>query len=771
MIKASIAGFKPSGHGIGSMLLLASFQLAAQTNQEIYTDSLQNGWADWGWAQINYANSSPVHQGSKSVSVTMGAWQAIYMEHSDFDCTLFTNLSLWLNGGASGGQQLRVQALIGGSQQNEVSIAPLPRNTWTNVIVSLSSLGVAGSPNLDGFWVADRIGVAQPVFYVDDVVLIGGPPPPQTTNSSVTVSLNATANRHLISPLIYGVAFATSNQLADLNSPVNRSGGNGETRYNWQVNAHNHGADWYFESIADSSSAPGADGDDFVSQSRAGNAEPMLTVPMIGWAPKLGSNRGKLASYSISKYGAQTGNDGQWFADAGNGIRASDSTPITWNDPNDANVAVDSAFEQDWVRHLTNRWGTSEKGGVHYYFLDNEHSIWHATHQDVHPIGATMREIRDRMFEYASRVKEVDPAAWVLGPEEWGWSGYLYSGYDQQWGSQHGWSSFPDRSTNGGWDYLPWLLDQFRRRDATNGTRLLDYFTVHFYPQNGEYENGISASMQTMRNKSTRSLWDPKYVEPNWIADTVRLIPRLKSWVATNYPGTKIGITEYNWGAENHINGATAQADILGIFGREELDLGVRWTTPDVSTPTYKAMKLYRNYDGNRSGFGDISISATVPDPDSLSVFAAVRSTDGALTMVAINKVAGWTPVSVVVTNYLSKGMAQVWQLTASNSITQMPDLHFTGNSFTNTVPPQSVSLFVMTAGTAPRLEPGALADDGGTFDLWLFGQSGQRYAIQSSVNLVAWNPAQTNYLESESLHLTLSAATRQTYYRAVWVP
>ena len=125
----------------------------------------------------------------------------------------------------------------------------------------------------------------------------------------------------------------------------------------------------------------------------------------------------------------------------------------------------------------------------------------------------------------------------------------------------------------------------------------------------------------------------------------------------------------------------------------------------------------------------------------------------------------------MVVTNYLSKGMAQVWQLTASNSITRMPDLHFTGNSFTNTVPPQSVSLFVMTAGTAPSLKPGTLADDGGTFDLWLFGQSGQRYAIQSSANLVAWNPAQTNYLKSESLHLTLPAATRQTYYRAVWVP
>ena len=30
-------------------------------------------------------------------------------------------------------------------------------------------------------------------------------------------------------------------------------------------------------------------------------------------------------------------------------------------------------------------------------------------------------------------------------------------------------------------------------------------------------------------------------------------------------PGTPIGITEYNWGAESHINGVTTQADILGL--------------------------------------------------------------------------------------------------------------------------------------------------------------------------------------------------------------
>ena len=92
------------------------------------------------------------------------------------------------------------------------------------------------------------------------------------------------------------------------------------------------------------------------------------------------------------------------------------------------------------------------------------------------------------------------------------------------------------------------------------------------------------------------------------------------------YPGTPIGITEYNWGAEAHINGATTQADILGIFGREGLDMAARWTTPDATTPTYKAMKMYRNYDGNKSTFGDTSVSAAVPNPDNVSAFAAQRS-------------------------------------------------------------------------------------------------------------------------------------------------
>jgi hypothetical protein len=158
-----------------------------------------------------------------------------------------------------------------------------------------------------------------------------------------------------------------------------------------------------------------------------------------------------------------------------------------------------------------------------------------------------------------------------------------------------------------------------------------------------------------------------------------------------------VGITEYNWGAENHINGATAQADILGIFGREGLDMAARWTTPASSTPTYKAMKMYRNYDGSKSAFGDTSVAATMSNPDIVAAFAAQRSTDGALTIMVISKyLSGNAPATINLANFAHSGTAQVWQLTAANTINRLADIGLSGNSFGVTLPPQSITLFVV---------------------------------------------------------------------------
>ena len=689
-----------SANSIGGLVcllcLVFTFSVRAQTDQPIYTDSLQNGWVNYSWATVNLSNTSPTHSGTASASVNAAAYQAIYLHHNSFSTANYTNLSFWIHGGTGGGQQLQVNATSGGSPLTAYNLAPLTANSWQQITISLASLGFSSSSTMDGFWIQDRSGTTQAAFYVDDIVLIGGVPPPPP-NISVAINVDTALNRHAISPLIYGTAYATTTQLLDLNAPLNRQGGNNTSRYNWQLNADNRANDFYFESIP-FANTPGEVGDTFVQTSKNGNAQPMLTVPIIDWVAKVGANRTKLASFSIAKYGAQTGNDAMYFPDAGNGVRTNGQN-VTGNDPNDANVPNNTAFQQTWLQHLIGRWGNSANGGVRYYLLDNEHSIWFSTHRDVTPTGANMENIFGKMRDYSLMIKNQDAGAQTLGPEEWGWSGYFYSGYDQQYAPSHNYT-YPDRAAHGNLDYVAWLLQQFKADEQTRGKRLLDIFTLHFYPQSGEFSDNVSSDMQLRRNRSTRSLWDVNYTDESWINDKVKLVPRMKDWVAVNYPNTKIGLTEYNWGAENHINGATTQADIYGILGREGMDAATRWTTPDTATPTYKAMKMYRNYDGNNSGFGDVSVKATLPNPDEVSAFAAVRSGDNALTVMVINKSTDNAVTTLNLSNFTGSGTAQVWQLTAANQISRLADVGASGNAINASLPPQSITLFVAASSS-----------------------------------------------------------------------
>ena len=354
-------------------------------------------------------------------------------------------------------------------------------------------------------------------------------PAARAQNPGVTISIDVNAGRHRIDPNIYGVAHASAADLTDLNVPLNRNGGNNTTRYNWQLNADNRGNDWYYESIADASAVAGERGDTFFSTSRPANAQAMLTIPMIDWVAKLGrqsrtSSRAS-PSRSTGRRPATIGSGSPMPATAS----CTNGQNVTGNDPNDANVPSTSSFQQGWVQHLVGRWGTNASGGVRYYILDNEPSIWHTTHRDVHPTGATMDEIRDKMVDYAGKIKAVDPSALIVGPEEWGWSGYFYSGYDQQYGSLHGWSTLPDRATaTAGADYLPWLLDQIRQTTSPPAGRAAR--RIH-----GAL---LSAGRRIRRRHVERdaaqakpvhaSLWDPNYVDETWINDKVKLIPRLQ---------------------------------------------------------------------------------------------------------------------------------------------------------------------------------------------------------------------------------------------------
>jgi hypothetical protein len=337
------------------------------------------------------------------------------------------------------------------------------------------------------------------------------------------------------------------------------------------------------------------------------------------------------------------------------------------------------------------------------------------------------------------------------------------SGYDQQYAAAHGWAGpYPDQTAHGGMQHIPWLLQSLQQYQTATGVRLLDILSVHYYPQQGEFGDDDSPAMQAIRNRSTRSLWDPNYTDTSWIDSVVMLIPRLKSWVSTYYPGLMTAITEYNWGDEGEMNGATAQADILGIFGREGLDMASRWTTPATNSPCYLAMKLYRNYDGANSTFGDTSIQCSAPNPDAVAAFAAQRTSDGALTLMLINKLTTASSVQVDLAGFSPLGTVGAWQIspTSSSAIQSLPSAQVGAGGFTVSLPAQSVTLYVLPQSSGIA----------GSVKLQNF--SGDPTKIPVTIQIR--NPGTTTAVQTQTVYLnpdgtfSLSTTLKATYDVAV---
>ena len=230
-----------------------------------------------------------------------------------------------------------------------------------------------------------------------------GAAPAFAQNPPAAVSVDAVASRHAISPLIYGVAFGDAATLNDLKCKLNREGGNNTSTYNWELNADNRSVSWYWESLPYPSAVPGEWVDSIIGVSKAAGADAMITVPMLPYMADLGAGRSPKWSFSIAKYGPQADSDaGSGLPDAGNGISTAAGNPfIVGNNPLDAYVDSDFAVQQGWIQHLVGKWGQAAAGGVKYYNLDNEPTIWFSDHRDVHPIGPTMDEIRDKAFAFA----------------------------------------------------------------------------------------------------------------------------------------------------------------------------------------------------------------------------------------------------------------------------------------------------------------------------------------------------------------------------------
>ena len=530
-----------------------------------------------------------------------------------------------------------------------------------------------------------------------------------TAHADVTVTIDANAGQHPISPLIYGMNFPDSAQLA-AGVPLARWGGNSTSRYNYQIDVSNSANDYYFENTpgcwstaanycnpapTDPKTNSGANA--FITAAQAAGAMQLVTMPTIGYVAKgppqyahpftCGCPKTFNANQdSYDPYDANCGN-----CKVGGNYITPPATPLT-------STAITTQWDSDWVTYLTGKFGASN--GKRIYALDNEPALWSSTQHDVHPARLGYDELWQRMRDHAVAILAADPTATISGPAEWGWLNYLCSDADVV--SNGCSASSPDRAAHGGEELVAWLLDQAKAYEQANGKRILHYLDLHYYPQGGDPPEVL------------RSLWDPTYTDPSYINAKIRLIPRMRDWVDQHYPGTKLLVSEYDFYHHDEPLGAITYAEALGIFGREGLDAATAWAPPASTEKAFGAYLLYLNYDGAGSHFETTSVQTTVTG-SGVAAFAATGGTK--MTVVLVNETAQPTAVTLQLQNFGTAATASLFT-GASPTIAKQPDVPVANGQVTVSVPAMSFALVAI-----PRDVP--LVDGAGGGDGSLGAKSG----------------------------------------------
>lgn len=490
--------------------------------------------------------------------------------------------------------------------------------------------------------------------------------------ADVALEVHADQARHAISALIYGTNGAPD--LAHNRQTLVRSGGNRLTAYNWENNASNAGSDWMYQNddFMSSSEEPAKPIIDAVHEAAQNGAASIVTVPLVDYVAadkaKGGDVRNSGADYLAKRFRQNKPAKGAAFGPS----------------PDTADAFV---YQDEFVAYLLAKVGQAKV----LFSLDNEPDLWSSTHAEVHPKPVTYAELWDRTQRFSSAIKKVAPGAAVLGPVSYGYNGYV---------------SLQNASDANGRDFLEWYLDQAKAAEAQHG-RLIDYLDLHWYPEakgggTRITEASTDPKVVAAREQAPRSLWDDSYAEESWIHDVlgepIDLLHRLVKKIDAHYPGTQLAITEWNYGGGGHISGAIAVADVLGIFGREGVDLACYWALSDNEQFAYAAFRAYRNFDGQGGSFGDTSVQASSDDPESVTFYASLSSSDpNKVVLIAINKAGASKTAALRLYHSSAFRTLKVYRLSAENArVMPQADQASAGkNAFLLNLPAQTVSVLV----------------------------------------------------------------------------
>ncbi|MFC0216436.1 glycoside hydrolase family 44 protein [Paenibacillus chartarius] len=680
----------------GSTTSSAYVQVISYTPEAAYIEGLAEGYSNWSWGTSNFDNSTPAASGSRSISFQAAGYQGIWL-HRDkmMDMNGYYGISMKVHGGTNGGQQLHVNLNEGRNHVGSFDLAQvlpngIPAGQWTEVKLKFADLGV-DALSFDGIVVHAWGEHDQGTVYFDDINMLKNNDVvdlPEPELPSVNVTIDSTQGRRTLSPGIFGINFEDTyhEERSTLGFPIKRWGGNAMTRYNWELDTTNRGGDWFFLNVPYGEQGSSL-ADQFIGGQQQQGADVLLQVPTIGWTPK---SRDIGWSFSIQKYGAQQSNECAWGEawcrrDAGNG-RKPDGSYMTGNDPTDTSKQVGPDFITRWIEHLKEKFG----GYVHKYALDNEPMLWPHSHWDVHPQMTTYDEVWNYTKEYASAIKAADPQAEIFGPVPWGWCEYFYSAKDGCYPGE-------DMAAHGDKPYLEWFLSKVEEHRQQTGQRLVDVLDIHYYPaeDNIPFSTDESPAMTKRRFNSLKSLYDPAFVDPSsWIQEPVKLLPRMRDMIERNAPGTKLSISEYNFGDGTGIGSGLAQAEALALFAREGVDYAMRWGALDSNTPLEDAFKIFLNYDGQGSKVEGEIVSTFSSNGDTVGAYTFV-SQQGKKFVLLINK--DTAPRVAGVAGDLSlNGPAQLYRFDAKTRLAPAGTVQGTAEGLSLKLPARSATLVVI---------------------------------------------------------------------------
>jgi hypothetical protein len=551
--------------------------------------------------------------------------------------------------------------------------------------------------------------------------------------AAIQFTADSGQNVKSISPYIYG-----SNSSAITNRTFDRAGGNRWTGYNWENNASNAGADWYHHSDygltnGQANQPPGAAVSGMIQSAAAAGRAALITLPMAGYVAADGN--GTVDETQIAP-------SSRWKQVVAKKATIYPGSALS-NNPDKTDGYV---FTDEFVHWAET---TKQVGQPLWYSLDNEPGLWGEalpagwqsgaeprpwenppvpavppspggrTHPTLHPYAPTFAEMRSKTIANATAIKDVNPNALVFGGVGYGWNDFtsLQGAPDAVTTPSH-----PGGDQSGEMHYNEYLLQQVRNEEIVQGRKLMDVLDLHWYPEatgGGVRITGTetTSAVVNARIQAARSLWDPTYTETSWISQwgtwvgspgtpgPVKLLPRVQRDIDDFNPGTKIGITEYNYGGGNHYSGGIAEADVLGTLGRQGVFAASWWDLGNGSSYVNAAFNIFRNYDGTGGKFGDTSIDANTSNIGNSAVYASEDSSNpNRMVIVAINRTGSSQTTGIAVTNDRVFDHAEIYRfISTSASITRQADIQLDLlNAFQYTMPAWSVTTIVLISDGLP---------------------------------------------------------------------